>query len=133
MLFVKDDNLNRNNFDGISLIPLLKLFPNMKRITLNELELSDMVAASNVYAIVAEECIKACISDDILERALEKISFKSLPQNIQYIKQHPILTSLVDRSDIFDKYKWDLEYEYLTECVHSLTFINKSNLQALCR
>eukprot|EP01083_Nonionella_stella_P069118 184085_1 len=102
----------------LSLIPMLRLFPNLKEMILNKLDMEHMTKHCKQYRHVVLNLVKSksCAS-------FKKISFKSKKQNDG--KQNSTLRRLQKNNRAtFRKYQWSVEYEYEIEASHTLVFNN---------
>eukprot|EP01084_Bolivina_argentea_P135574 238875_1 len=112
---------NENNQEQqISVIPILKLFPYVAEITLNEFDIKKMFSDSKTCLNIVLEYIKNV--NALNKRYLKRISFKTEQQqdnlkvSFEDIIQHKNTQTLA-------KHKWIVEYKTENK-VHDLTFIN---------
>eukprot|EP01084_Bolivina_argentea_P162436 282694_1 len=113
-LFKNDDNIS-------SIIPLLQLFPDLKEIVLNEIDIEDMIYDGDDYVTMILEHI--CDPDKFYGQYLKQISFKSKQRNND--KEIAVLTKL--KNSYFTTFKshlWTIKYQFQFEETHNLIFIN---------
>eukprot|EP01083_Nonionella_stella_P241273 842644_1 len=107
--------------EQISLDPILRLFPNLKDITLNKLNIDQMTRDAKTYAdVVLKHINKAQL------QKLERIVFKSIKQGGG--KQNSRLKKLADKyAQQYSKCNWKIQYKLTKldiENTHDLSFIN---------
>eukprot|EP01084_Bolivina_argentea_P255835 430447_1 len=112
-----------DNQKQISLIPLIQLFPHLKEITLNELNIHEMETNSRHYVKVVKKYIDLCKANEKLEQ-LTKVSFKSKTQPNR--KENSTLKSLMlAYASIMREYHWSIQYDN-QEDTHNLIFVNEN-------
>eukprot|EP01084_Bolivina_argentea_P263602 446221_1 len=107
-----------------SIIPILELFPYLREITFNNLQLIQMENHCKNYVEAVLQYITHVQNkrNHMHTRYLKKLSFQSEPQKItennKTIKQLETL-----KFEILQNYQWGIKYE-LAQNVHNLIFIN---------
>eukprot|EP01084_Bolivina_argentea_P122011 216237_1 len=110
----------KSNGSTISLLPITTLFPYVKEIGLNDLDITDIITESQQYADAVLEYIKNSYTYQ-RGKGVKKIIFKSKSQNNH--KEHSALKRVEAKYlNEFTKLKWEVEYRLRD--THSLTFIN---------
>eukprot|EP01084_Bolivina_argentea_P064295 117284_1 len=110
----------------LSLIPFIKLFPNLRELIFNELDLQQMTSkfSSGEFVHVVLKTIK--YANDSHNEKLEKIEFKS--EQKTYHKENAALKDAINKCfDNISEYGWESKYQYQTENMDILIFINKNN------
>eukprot|EP01083_Nonionella_stella_P120906 362797_1 len=112
----------------VSLMPILRLFPNLTQYVLNELEPMSLHADSKHYVEMVLTYIKSTQNSKGNNYKLDKIAFKSSREEDG--KEISTLKKLVDRySKIYAKYGWNIQYQFHIETTHNLTMTNKNYTQ----
>eukprot|EP01083_Nonionella_stella_P016096 45010_1 len=106
-------NLKKILFGNDSLVPLLKLFENLKEIVLNEIDIEAMSNDCDRYLKMVLECIDS--------QRIKRISFKS--NLMQDNKQSSSLTTFKTKASKALT-TWSVEYHFKMDNMHSLTFVN---------
>eukprot|EP01083_Nonionella_stella_P012180 34559_1 len=107
----------------LSIIPLLKLFCNVKEITLNRLDIETMAQNGQYYVNAVLQFIHTRSKHTEYGTYLKKISFKSKTHNDW--KQSMSLRTLTKKNrTTFREHQWSIDYEYESEKSHNLVFNN---------
>eukprot|EP01084_Bolivina_argentea_P309521 535397_1 len=113
-LFIMDDS----DSEHMSLIPLVRLFPNVKEITLNELDIDQMSVDASNYTNIVLDYIELN-----MESQMQEIIFKSKVDHDR--KQNSTLNTLeVKYFNKFQSNGWSIKYKFQTEHTHNLVFTN---------
>eukprot|EP01083_Nonionella_stella_P238569 835889_1 len=113
---------------AISLIPITKLFKQVKQVVLNELYVQPMTLDAKKYVNAVWEYVT--YSHNTSRVTLQKIVFKSMKQNDG--KENSALKQIVSKhSRKFGKHQWDIRYEYSIEKTHDLIFTTNKALSVV--
>eukprot|EP01084_Bolivina_argentea_P265255 449540_1 len=121
-LFVGDDMISQQ---CISIIPVLKLFPYLNEIMLNDLDIEKMLNNYKVYVnVVLEYVINVIKLKQLKGRYLKSITFKSKQQNEgSHISTFKEISS--KNIQQLAEHQWIVEYEFQQQNnIHILEFIN---------
>eukprot|EP01083_Nonionella_stella_P219454 786114_1 len=111
-----------NKDNKLSMMRILKLFPRIKEIVLNNIELDQMIKDGDCYIDMASEHVMFS-SDDRYGKYLKRISFKSKRREDEKpISVFQRLENIYSKS--FKEFQWSLEYQFEIENTHNLIFIN---------
>eukprot|EP01084_Bolivina_argentea_P258121 435025_1 len=107
-----------------SLIPIAKLFPNLKELILCNLELQEMLTKCEKYVNAVLQYIKCSMAN--IKVKLTKITFMSKKQDFK--KYNSSLNQKINSYiQHFDKYGWQAKYQCSQpRNTHNLTFVNKN-------
>ena len=107
--------------DKISLEHLMKLFPNMRDVSLSDLKRQQMDKDRHQYVAILLDHIKQYNRGG---RALKNILFQA---STQKIKEDVVLKELAtQKAREFKKYGWSVEFKFKNEKTQSLLFANKN-------
>eukprot|EP01084_Bolivina_argentea_P312519 541060_1 len=102
-------------------IYILKLFPCLKEMVLNHLDVQEMTVNCNDYINIIAECYKN--RDEKYVKSFKRLVFKS--KKLKGCRQNTIFTKLKNtNSTKLKDYGWNLNYKFQVEHMHILTFSN---------
>eukprot|EP01084_Bolivina_argentea_P277054 472861_1 len=119
----QDDEKNEeNNVMKLSLINLVKLFPQLTKLSLTELRLSKMEKNARVYVDFVLDFIQN--STSIIGMNLQKVQMKSIV-DARSSKRSAMLGDIATKaSSTFEAIGWNISYE-LADDTHNLIFVKK--------
>eukprot|EP01084_Bolivina_argentea_P114242 203433_1 len=126
MQYIEETHVT-NSEKHLSLIPITKLFLNLKEIKLSNLIMEEMLTNKQSYINMVLELLDYIHHNTQFANNWMKITIQTEPQ--QDRRDNPILKNLVNqKSKDFDQYSWSIEYVFddMISLTHSLVFVNKN-------